>query len=191
MHKGVIYFTKKDMNHKGKNLEHMIGEELLRQGLLQEYGKDLEFEPRGKGEHGKPFFTLEPQIHYNITHSGEYVACILADQAVGLDIQEHTHLNMKSMLRLIVPEQMIREILEAPEPERAFFTQWVLREAYIKWTGEGLSRDLRTIPMDEGISLILDLEEGYSGAVWSEKPMEISWVYKKVDLLDSSGSPII
>ena len=62
---------------------------------------------------------------------------------------------------------MIREILDADEPEKAFFTQWVLREAYIKWTGEGLSRDLRTISLEEG-SIYLELEEGYSGAVWSQ-----------------------
>ena len=50
-----------------------------------------------------------------------------------------------------------------------------MREAYIKWTGEGLSRDLRTIPMNEGTYALLDLDEGYSGAVWSMHPMEIIW----------------
>lgn len=29
---------------------------------------------------------------------------------------------------------MVREILEADDMEKAFFAQWVLREAYIKWT---------------------------------------------------------
>ena len=38
-----------------------------------------------------------------------------------------------------------------------------LREAYIKWTGEGLSRDLRTISMDKGNYIMLELEPGYSG----------------------------
>ena len=67
------------------------------------------------------------------------------------------------------------EILEGEDPEKEFFRQWVLREAYIKWTGEGLSRDLRTIPMNEGTYALLDLDEGYSGAVWSMHPMEIIW----------------
>lgn len=50
-----------------------------------------------------------------------------------------------------------------------------IERSYIKWTGEGLSRDLRTIPMNEGTYALLDLDEGYSGAVWSMHPMEIIW----------------
>ena len=51
------------------------------------------FEPRAKGEHGKPFFTLQPKIHYNISHSGKYVVCVIAGEEVGIDIQEHRELD--------------------------------------------------------------------------------------------------
>lgn len=180
--KGVIYFTEVPEQYKNKNMEHMIGEKLLEKGLLQEYGKNLAFEPRAVGEHGKPFFTLEPKIHYNITHSGKYVACIFAGEEVGIDIQEHKNVKYERMLERMVPAEMIREILHSDHREQAFFTQWVLREAYIKWTGEGLSKDLRTISMDEGSYLLLDLEEGYSGAVWSADPMEIRWEHVEVQL---------
>lgn len=180
--KGVIYFTEVPEEYKNKNMEHMIGEKLLEKGLLQEYGKNLAFEPRTVGEHGKPFFTLEPKIHYNITHSGKYVACIFAGEEVGIDIQEHKNVKYERMLERMVPAEMIREILHSDRRERAFFTQWVLREAYIKWTGEGLSKDLRTISMDEGSYLLLDLEEGYSGAVWSADPMELRWEHVEVQL---------
>lgn len=179
---GVIYFTQVPEKYKNKNMEHMIGEKLLEKGLLQEYGKKLIFEPRAVGEHGKPFFTLEPGIHYNITHSGEYVACVFAGQEVGIDIQEHKTVNYQRLLERMVPVDMIREILESDRPVQAFFTQWVLREAYIKWTGEGLSRDLRTIPMDFGCYMLLDLKPGYSGAVWSADPMEIRWEHVDVEL---------
>ena len=82
----------------------------------------------------------------------------------------------------MVPPDMIREILESDEPEKAFFAQWVLREAYIKWTGEGLSKDLRTISMDKGSYLMLEMEEGYSGAVWSRTPLEISWEHMDIEI---------
>ena len=101
--------------------------------------------------------------------------CILADQEVGIDVQIHKKANYERMLeRMVSPAQRI-EILVGEDPEKEFFRQWVLREAYIKWTGEGLSRDLRTIPMNEGTYALLDLDEGYSGAVWSMHPMEIIW----------------
>ena len=41
---------------------HMTGEKLLEEALLKEYGRKLAFEPRAKGEHGKPFFTLQPKF---------------------------------------------------------------------------------------------------------------------------------
>lgn len=178
----VIYFTEVQEQYANKNMEHMIGEKLLEIGLKKEYGKELRFEPRAVGEHGKPFFTLEPGIHYNITHSGKYVACILAGEEVGIDIQIHKKVNMERMLGRMVPSNMIREIMEADNREHAFFVQWVLREAYIKWTGEGLSRDLRTIPMDSGHYIMLELESGYSGAVWSSSILDIRWEHVNVTL---------
>ena len=133
--KAVIYFTEVPQQYEHKNMEHMIGEKLLATGLYKEYGLKLAFEPRATGEHGKPFLTLQPKIHYNITHSGKYVMCIIADQEIGIDVQVHKKVNYERMLERMVPADMIREILDSDEPEKAFFTQWVLREAYIKWTG--------------------------------------------------------
>ena len=180
--KAVIYFTEVAQQYEHKNMEHMIGEKLLETGLLREYGLKLKEEPRATGEHGKPFLSLQPKIHYNITHSGKYVMCILTGQEVGIDVQQHRKANYERMLERMVPQDMIREILDADEPEKAFFTQWVLREAYIKWTGEGLSRDLRTISLEEGPYILLELEEGYSGAVWSQDPLELRWEHVDVQL---------
>ena len=195
--KAVIYFTEVPEKYLHKNMEHMIGEKLLATGLYKEYGLKLAFEPRAAGEHGKPFLTLQPKIHYNISHSGKYVMCIIAGEEVGIDVQEHKKVNYERMLtRMVpadmvreileseqmVPQDMIREILDADEPEKAFFTQWVLREAYIKWTGEGLSKDLRKISLDKGSYLMLEMEPGYSGAVWSRDPLELRWVHEEIQL---------
>lgn len=182
MNKGVIYFTKVPEKYAGKHLEHMIGEKLLEAGMKKEYGICLKYEPRSEGDHGKPFFALRADIHYNISHSGEYVMCLLADQEVGIDVQIHRQAHYEKMLRRMVPQEEIDDILTADNVEQAFFIQWVLREAYIKWTGQGLSRDLRTIDMKQGVYTLLDIQEGYSGAVWSRKPMELRWEYVETDL---------
>ena len=179
---GVIYYTIVKEEDRKKRLEHMIGEKLLETGLAREYGKDLRFEPRGKGEFGKPFFTLAPDIHYNISHSGKYVMCILCGEPVGIDVQEHRNVKYEMLLRRMVPEPMIREILEGGNTEEEFFTQWVLREAYIKWTGEGFSHDIRTISMDEGSSCLLEVDEGYSAAVWSMDPLNLRMEYVEAEI---------
>ena len=111
--KAVIYFTEVPQQYEHKNMEHMIGEKLLATGLYKEYGLKLAFEPRATGEHGKPFLTLQPRIHYNITHSGKYVMCIIADQEIGIDVQVHKKVNYERMLERMVPADMIREILDS------------------------------------------------------------------------------
>ena len=108
--------------------------------------------------------------------------CIIAGEEVGIDVQEHKKVNYERMLTRMVPADMVREILESEQMEKAFFTQWVLREAYIKWTGEGLSKDLRKISLDKGSYLMLEMEPGYSGAVWSRDPLELWWVHEEIQL---------
>ena len=168
--------------YEGAHMEHMIAEKLLEIALKKEYGINLYNEPRAEGEHGKPFLSYRPSLHYNISHSGKYVVCILADQEVGIDVQIHCRANYERMLRRMVPREQYLEILSDINVEKKFFEQWVLREAYIKWTGEGLSRDMRTISMDEGSHMLLDMEDGYSGAVWAMNPMEINWKYEDIIL---------
>lgn len=182
MNKGIIYYTKIREEYAGAHMEHMIAEKLLETALRKEFNIDLKYEPRAEGEHGKPFLSYRPSLHYNISHSGDYVVCLLADQEVGIDVQVHRKANYERMLRRMVPREQYDEILSDVNAEEKFFEQWVLREAYIKWTGEGLSRDMRTISMDEGSCMLLDMEEGYSGAVWAMNPMEIRWKYEDIIL---------
>ena len=139
--KAVIYFTEVPQQYEHKNMEHMIGEKLLETGLLREYGLKLEREPRATGEHGKPFLSLQPKIHYNITHSGKYVMCILAGQEVGIDVQQHRKANYERMLERMVPQDMIREILDADELKKLF-----LHSGYFgRPTSNGQERDFREI----------------------------------------------
>ena len=156
MNKGIIYYTKIREEYAGAHMEHMIAEKLLETALRKEFNIDLNYEPR---------------------------VCILADQEVGIDVQVHRKANYERMLRRMVPEEQYAEIMAGADAEQKFFEQWVLREAYIKWTGDGLSRDLRTISMDEGSHMLLDIEEGYSGALWAMNPMEISWKFEDIVLL--------
>ena len=93
MNKGIIYCTKIREEYEGAHMEHMIAEKLLEIALKKEYGINLYNEPRAEGEHGKPFLSYRPSLHYNISHSGKYVVCILADQEVGIDVQIHCRAN--------------------------------------------------------------------------------------------------
>lgn len=165
--KGRIFFTKLSEEQAGHRAGHEAGEKLLETALKREFDLNLKDEPRSAGKYGKPFLVNHPEIHYNLSHSGDYVLCILADQPVGIDVQKHKKVNKEKLLKKMVPSERIPKILGAEDPEQAFFDQWALREAYVKWTGNGISMDLTKIPMEEGWHILLSLEPGYSGAVWA------------------------
>lgn len=38
---------------------------------------------------GKPRLSGYPAFHFNLSHSGDYIACIFSAQEIGLDLQEH------------------------------------------------------------------------------------------------------
>lgn len=180
----VIYMTEIAEKYVNKNMDHMYGEKLLEEALKREYGLNLKYEPRAQSEHGKPFLSLQPGIHYNISHSGKYVVCVLAPQEVGIDIQFHKpNVKFESVLRKIVPAKDVEKIIGQEDYVKAFYTQWVLREAYIKWTGEGFSKDLRFIDLNNGKHQLFEIDPDYSCAVWSMSELKIRMEKVEIELL--------
>lgn len=57
---------------------HETAEMLLARGLDEIYGIILSKEERAVGKHGKPYLANHPKIHYNISHSGEFVICAIS-----------------------------------------------------------------------------------------------------------------
>lgn len=133
----------------------LLHELLRRQGvqfsqpLRMAYGKD-----------GKPALADFPAWHFNVSHSGDWVVCALAQCPVGVDLQEERPLRV-SLYHYFTP--MEQEMLQSL-PENAFFDLWVMKEAYGKCTGEGLLPALKVEMQLEppGIS-----REGYQAALMS------------------------
>ena len=54
------------------------------------------------GEFGKPYISGD-NIHYNISHSGDYVVCAVSNHEIGVDIQKVTGDHMKLAKRFFHP----------------------------------------------------------------------------------------
>lgn len=94
-------------------------------------------------ESGRPFIE-HPNIDFNISHSGEWVAVIFSysktEKVVGIDI-EHP-LKKRRFAELIQhygSQQEIAELLAEPENlAENFYLSWCLREAVLKSQGVGI-----------------------------------------------------
>lgn len=137
---------------RGKHLSAGAG--LLLDIMLGEHGlreRDMHY---AEGEHGKPFFANHPELHFNLSHSGNLVACALGHRPVGVDVQQLVADLRPSLVRYIMSDQEIAALdaLTTASSKCLLFTQlWTLKESYVKATGRGLSHDFPSFAIDHGI----------------------------------------
>ncbi len=119
------------------------------------------------GKWGKPYLTEYPGVYFNLSHSGEYVCCAIAEEEVGVDIQQHQG-QMEGIAKRFFTKadnQMLEDCSEAERRER-FFRIWSIRESYIKFTGRGMGQGLDTFAIDFSGKTVV--EQGRTVAYFQE-----------------------
>lgn len=130
--------------------KHLLGRKtcaaaylLLCEALRKEYG--ITEKPIFEyGKHGKPFIIGYPDIHFNISHCREAVLCVVSSRPVGVDV-ESIRSYKDSLVNYTMNPQEIAQINQAPRPEVEFVRFWTMKEALLKLSGEGISKDLKTV----------------------------------------------
>ena len=127
-----------------------LGAGLLLQKALAELGideKEIMFETN---QNGKPYIQYDgmeqgaKNIHFNLSHSGEYAMCVVGDNPVGCDVERVRKIDLKLADRFFANSE-IELIRNQPSNESqidTFFRLWTLKESYIKALGKGLSLGL-------------------------------------------------
>lgn len=91
------------------------------------------------GEQGKPAFTADTPLWFNLSHSGDDIALLLSDEGdVGCDIEVIRPRNNWRMLAntLFSPGELAEVETERPEQQlAAFWRIWTCKEAIIKQRG--------------------------------------------------------
>ena len=97
-----------------------------------------------KNEHGKPFLKNYPEVHFNLSHSGNTVMCAVSQGEVGCDTEKIRPVKLKIADRFF-SENEIRQLknADAKEQELLFFRLWTLKESFMKATGHGFSLPLK------------------------------------------------
>lgn len=106
--------------------------------------------------HGKPYLKHEP-LQFNFSHSGDYfVMGVTQSMPIGVDIERER--NTRDFLEIAqrffaASEYNALRQLPVAAQQSAFYRCWVLKEAYIKTTGIGLSLGLNNFEVDfsEGV----------------------------------------
>lgn len=118
-------------------------------------------------EFGKPYLIDRRAVHFNLSHSGQYVVLAWGGTEVGVDVQKHDPAaKVESIgMRFFTPDE-----LQYIRGDRLrFYEIWTKKESFLKYTGKGLRTGLnsfsvlapepgiryfyRTLGMDYSLSL--------------------------------------
>lgn len=92
-----------------------------------------------KNTYGKPFLQGYEDFHFNISHSGKYVACAVSNQPIGIDIEIVNPIDLAFANRFFVKDEIQYILNGNPEYlQQRFYSIWTRKEAYIKLCGKGL-----------------------------------------------------
>ena len=115
---------------------HEEGRKLLAEMYRRRTGEDL---PEIlKGARGKPYFA-NSHWHFSISHTKNFVFCVLDTKPVGIDAEELGRDIKLSLADKILSPQEKAQFDGAEDKKRALLTFWVLKEAAGKRSGEGIN----------------------------------------------------
>ena len=129
----------------------MLGKILLKNGLQQldlrgsETLHNIQY-----SEFGRPYLPQQ-SIDFNISHSGNMVACALAtDCEVGIDVEQIRTIDLSNFRSQLTAKEWI-EIHQTVNPIEAFFSLWTQKEAALKVEGSGLNIPLQEVRVNKDL----------------------------------------
>lgn len=110
------------------------------------------------GEHGKPFLPDHPDMHFNLSHSGNWAVCAMDKSPVGIDIEQVRDVRFKALAaRHFTPDENAWLAAHA-DRRQAFFRLWTAKESLLKACGTGLAG---------GLSVPVVCGETFSSPPWN------------------------
>lgn len=139
----------KSFSNVARKRQFLFSRFILKNKLFEVIGEnadDLHFE---LGEHGKPFLPNK-KIHFNISHSENYVAYVIAKKNVGIDIQmQREFSNLDGMIKKVCHPNEIQFLKNTSDKEFSFLKIWSLKEAYSKCIGLGIQAKFSELDFSE------------------------------------------
>ena len=96
---------------------------------------------------GMPYFD-DKKITFSLSHSGDYAACAISNDEIGVDIQKVREVNLKISKRVFTKSE--NTVLSSSQNKtNEFFRLWVLKESYMKAKGLGFKLGFKSFSVDK------------------------------------------
>lgn len=126
-------------------LRSLYGDILARKLIANRIGiksKNIKFY---QNLNGKPYVFGKAGVYFNISHSKDWVVCVISKYECGIDIEKIKNIDM-SIAERFFSKNEYKTLLykKGKEQIELFYDLWTLKESYIKWKGKGFSIPLNS-----------------------------------------------
>jgi 4'-phosphopantetheinyl transferase len=140
--------VKKFMFHQDA-LRCLLGDLLSRYALCKRTGYKNHQLKFGTNAYNKPILIEPNSLHFNVSHSGDWVVCAVSDELVGIDVELVKTIDFEIAKNFFTEDEYISLIKQESQNQLKYFYQiWTLKESYIKADGRGLSLPLNSFSID-------------------------------------------
>ena len=127
------------------------GEMLIRNAIADSFDISAEDIVFGITEYGKPY-AKDFSVEFNISHSGNIVACAVDNKPIGIDIELIRPVDLKIAKRILTDKELLYLFGRSPTDQdftyttnhkilTRFFELWTSKEAYGKCKAIGISKE--------------------------------------------------
>jgi 4'-phosphopantetheinyl transferase len=107
------------------------------------------------GINKKPRLREAPTLHYNVSHTGDWVVLAVAEAEVGIDIEQLAPcFAFQDVLDYSFSPAEKAFVEHSPVPHHAFYQLWTRKEAFVKATGRGIDAEFSQVPALAGEHLL-------------------------------------
>lgn len=122
---------------------------------------------------GKP--TADNGLHFNISHSGDYVLFALSDREIGCDIEKTRDIIPEKLGKIVFCDNELTAIKNSADKQQCFFDLWTRKESLLKCLGKGFHQSSKSVDVSREICQIAEStyhfkmwhKEGYTASVCS------------------------
>jgi 4'-phosphopantetheinyl transferase len=150
--------------NKRDKIRTLIGEILIRTIIIEQLDIKNKYITFSRNQYGKPYLKGSAEFNFNISHSEDFVVCIISDKPVGIDIEKIKYIEYEKIAKKFFSIDELNYIVKKDSDIELnkFYKIWTLKESYIKCCGQGLYMplDLFSIDIDEynNVKVIINKE---------------------------------
>lgn len=154
-------FFKELKEEKQKHIKNLLNDEekkrsilgeILLKKLLSESNFDYDLTEFLINTNGKPYIK-DNTIYFNISHSHNYVVCVISKYQIGIDIEHVRPISLNTIKRWTNQDEYNYIMQDENDLYKRLFTIWTIKEAYIKCLGLNVAyvKDC-SLDLDNGIN---------------------------------------